>query len=89
MARRPWRAPDEGQRIALRISAGVASYPELYVDSGKELLLLADEALYEAKRRGRDRCLLHLGRRRYQLPGGKVLGEEEAPPEPDAPTLFA
>jgi diguanylate cyclase (GGDEF)-like protein len=79
----------EGQRIALRISAGVASYPELYVDSGKELLLLADEALYEAKRRGRDRCLLHLGRRRYQLPGGKVLGEEEAPPEPDAPTLFA
>ena len=79
----------EGQRIALRISAGVAAYPELYVDSGKELLLLADEALYEAKRRGRDRCLLHLGRRRYQLPGGKVLGEDKAPPEPEVPTLFA
>jgi diguanylate cyclase (GGDEF)-like protein len=79
----------EGQRIPLRISAGVAAYPELYVDSGKELLLLADEALYEAKRRGRDRCLLHLGRQRYQLPGGKVLGEEKAPPEPEVPTLFA
>ena len=79
----------EGKRIALRISAGVAAYPELYVDSGKELLLLADEALYEAKRRGRDRCLLHLGRQRYQLPGGKVLGEEKAPPEPEVPTLFA
>jgi diguanylate cyclase (GGDEF)-like protein len=79
----------EGRRIPLRISAGVAAYPELYVDSGKELLLLADEALYEAKRRGRDRCLLHLGRRRYRLPGGKVLGEEKAPPEPEVPTLFA
>ncbi len=79
----------EGKRIPLRISAGVAAYPELYVDSGKELLLLADEALYEAKRRGRDRCLLHLGRRRYQLPGGKVVGEEKAPPEPEVPTLFA
>jgi diguanylate cyclase (GGDEF)-like protein len=77
-----------GKRIPLRISAGVAAYPELYVDSGKELLLLADEALYEAKRRGRDRCLLHLGRRRFQLPGGKVLGEDETP-EPEAPTLFA
>ena len=40
-------------------------------------------------RRGRDRCLLHLGRRRYRLPGGKVLGEEKAPPEPEVPTLFA
>ncbi len=79
----------EGRRIELRISAGVAAYPELYVDSGKELLLLADEALYEAKRRGRDRCLLHLGRRRYQLPGGKVLGGEAPPPEPEVPTLFA
>jgi diguanylate cyclase (GGDEF)-like protein len=79
----------EGKRIPLRISSGVAAYPELYVDSGKELLLLADEALYEAKRRGRDRCLLHLGRRRYQLPGGKVVGEETAPPEPEIPTLFS
>ena len=79
----------EGRRIPLRISAGVAAYPQLYVDSGKELLLLADEALYEAKRRGRDRCLLHLGRQRYQLPGGKVVGDEEAPPEPEVPTLFA
>jgi len=79
----------EGKRIPVRISCGVAAYPELYVDSGKELLLLADEALYEAKRRGRDRCLLHLGRQRYQLPGGKVVGEEKAPPEPDVPTLFA
>ena len=79
----------EGTRIPLRISAGVAAYPELYVDSGKELLLLADEALYEAKRRGRDRCLLHLGRRRYQLPGGRVVGDESPPPEPEVPTLFA
>ncbi len=79
----------EGRRIPLRISAGVAAYPALYVESGKELLLLADEALYEAKRRGRDRCLLHLGRRRFRLPGGKVLGEEAKAAEPEAPTLFA
>ena len=79
----------EGKRISLRISAGVAAYPALYVDSGKELLLLADEALYEAKRRGRDRCLLHLGRKRFQLPGGKVVGDDSQPPEPKVPTLFA
>ncbi len=79
----------EGRRIRLRVSAGVASYPALHVESGKELLLLADEALYEAKRRGRDRCLLHLGRRRFRLPNGKVVGEEAPPPEPDVPTLFA
>ncbi len=79
----------ERRRIALRVSAGVAAYPALYVSSGKELLLLADEALYEAKRRGRDRCLLHLGHERFRLPGGKVVGEDEPPSEPEAPTLFA
>ena len=43
------------QRIRLRLSAGVAAYPETQVKEAHELLLIADEALYVAKRRGRNR----------------------------------
>jgi len=79
----------EGAQILLRLSTGVAAYPELHVKAGKELLVLADEALIEAKKRGRNRSLLHLGRERYRTADGKVLDNEETTPEPEAPTLFA
>ncbi|MEM9555060.1 MAG: GGDEF domain-containing protein [Acidobacteriota bacterium] len=51
----------EGRHIPLSLSLGVASFPELYIKTPSELLLLADEALYAAKKAGRNRSLLHAG----------------------------
>lgn len=75
--------------IPLNLSAGVAAFPELQVKEGKDLLVLADEALLEAKSRGRNRSLLNMGRQRYRTPRGKILEQGAAPAEPEAPTLFA
>lgn len=47
----------EGARLPVTISVGVAGYPELDLDSGRELVAAADEALYQAKRSGRNRVL--------------------------------
>jgi diguanylate cyclase (GGDEF)-like protein len=77
------------ERVYLRLSAGVAAYPELFVKDGKELLVLADEALRIAKRQGRNRSLLHLGRGKYRKSDGTEVDVDESPPEPEAPTLFA
>lgn len=74
-------------RVPLKLSAGVAAHPELQISSGKGLLGLADEALIEAKRRGRNRTLLHLGRGRFRTTDGKTVGGKEPPP-PEIPTLF-
>ena len=51
----------DGLHIPLTMSLGVASFPELHIKTVSELLLLADEALYEAKERGRNQCMLHIG----------------------------
>jgi diguanylate cyclase (GGDEF)-like protein len=79
----------EGRRIPLTLSAGVASFPELYVKTAAELILFADEALYEAKRRGRNRCLLDIGQGRYMDVEGNVLTTEDAAPAAEAPRIFA
>lgn len=76
----------EGAALPLSVSLGVAAFPELWASSPGELLALADEALYEAKRRGRNRALQNLGRGRYREPGGDELGEGEGPVE--APRIF-
>jgi diguanylate cyclase (GGDEF)-like protein len=78
-----------GKAIPLSVSAGVASYPGLTVKDSLELLELADLALYESKRQGRNRCLLNLGRGSFRDVHGKVFGPEEPPPDIEAPTLFA
>ncbi|HEV7504021.1 MAG TPA: diguanylate cyclase [Thermoanaerobaculia bacterium] len=79
----------DGQRVPLTLSAGVSSFPDLYIKTAAELILFADEALYEAKRRGRNRCLLDLGQGRYMDVEGEVLSTEEAHPAAEAPRIFA
>jgi diguanylate cyclase (GGDEF)-like protein len=79
----------EGQRIPLTLSAGVASFPELHIKTAAELILFADEALYEAKRQGRNRCLLDIGQGRYLDRDGNLLTSQEQPPMVEAPRIFA
>lgn len=79
----------DGVALPLTVSAGVAAFPELHVKTPSELLLLADGALYEAKARGRNRCLLDLGRARYRGPSGEIVSSDEAAPEPAPPRIFA
>ncbi len=45
----------EGTHIPVTISVGVASYPEIPVDTYENLISAADSALYSAKRNGRNR----------------------------------
>jgi diguanylate cyclase (GGDEF)-like protein len=48
----------EGQRVPVTVSIGVSATPEIDVETSTELIGSADEALYEAKRSGRNRVIL-------------------------------
>ncbi|HEY1959959.1 MAG TPA: GGDEF domain-containing protein [Polyangiaceae bacterium] len=48
----------EAGLIPVTISIGVAAYPEVAVQNGIELIAAADEALYGAKRSGRNRVVI-------------------------------
>ncbi len=73
----------EGQAIPLTVSSGVAAFPELHIKTASELQLLADEALYQAKESGRNRCLLNLGRDTYlAVDGSRIEGPNAAPTGP-------
>jgi diguanylate cyclase (GGDEF)-like protein len=48
----------ESIRIPVTISVGVASLPDVAIETATQLIAAADEALYEAKRGGRNRVLL-------------------------------
>jgi diguanylate cyclase (GGDEF)-like protein len=73
--------PENGQMIQSTVSIGLVSHP---ADgrSGAELLRRADAAMYEAKRRGRDRTVRyqHLGDKRPVAMG--AARRTEAPPAP-------
>lgn len=79
----------DGQRVPLTVSTGVAAFPDLHVKTASELLLFADGALYEAKRRGRNRCLLDQGQGRYLDPYGRLELVDTARPAPEPPRIFA
>ncbi|MEO8505279.1 MAG: GGDEF domain-containing protein [Acidobacteriota bacterium] len=83
------RLQEDGKPVPLSLSAGVASFPELHIKTAGELLLLADAALYQAKRQGRNRCLLDLGGGRLRDVRGAVLeSTAEARPPAEAPQIF-
>jgi len=48
----------ETQLIPVTVSVGVSAYPEIAVQNGLELIAASDEALYGAKRSGRNRVVL-------------------------------
>lgn len=60
----------DGQSIPLTLSLGVAAFPEIMIKTASELQLLADEALYEAKERGRNQSLLNVGKGAFLAPPG-------------------
>lgn len=80
---------EAGVSIPLTLSAGVAAFPDLHVDTAQELLQLADDALYEAKNQGRNRVLLDLGRGRFRDPRGQILEAERTSEPPEVPRIFS
>lgn len=65
VADRIWRAikaeefTDQSHKHHLTASIGISFYPNKNVNSVDDLVSFADEALYQAKREGRDRICLH------------------------------
>ncbi len=78
----------DGTAILISASFGVASFPDTYVASGAELVPLADAALYEAKRRGRNRTYLALGQGRFENARGRRLKGAAKSEAIEAPRLF-
>ena len=70
----------EGEPVPLSLSVGVAAFPELFAKTPEELLELADAALYEAKRQGRNRCFVVQGPGVFRDAQGRVVTTPGAEP---------
>jgi len=77
-----------GTTLELTASLGVACFPETFVESGADLVPLADSALYESKRRGRNRSILTVGNGRFMNTRGRELKGKGRTEEIEAPRLF-
>lgn len=69
-------ATDSGV-LSVTTSVGVAAFPDLLIQDPDELVKLADEALYAAKKHGRNRALVACGRGRFRGPDGGLVGATE------------
>jgi diguanylate cyclase (GGDEF)-like protein len=58
--------PIQGRAVAMTISGGVAAYPEDGTDA-KGLIARADQALYLAKARGKNRVIMHYNEQRRDV----------------------
>jgi predicted signal transduction protein with EAL and GGDEF domain len=66
--------------VAISMSFGVAVFPALAVRGEKELVELADAALYTAKRLGRNVALLDCGGGRMRTGSGETVEIGEGSP---------
>lgn len=80
-----YRPPHGGEEVAVTVSIGVASYPE-DAATREALIACADQALYRAKRDGRDRAVafsqleeLHAAAAQLRAAGTDAEGLPEAP----------
>ncbi|MCS6798708.1 MAG: diguanylate cyclase [Myxococcota bacterium] len=87
VAERVWRSIGsvpvraEGRSIAVTVSVGVALFPSRDVRSKDDLLRAADEALYEAKRDGRDRICIYQHQGYVYRPETGPRGSASPPPD--------
>ena len=51
-----------GKRLPITVSIGLSGLPDASLQSPAELIAAADEALYEAKRGGRNQVKIHRAR---------------------------
>jgi two-component system cell cycle response regulator len=52
------RTRHDGREVAVTLSLGVAGYPDIDAENPEQLITAADEALFEAKRDGRNRVVV-------------------------------
>ena len=56
------RAVSTDQEVTVTASFGIAAFPEVPVTTSEELVRMADEALYRAKKMGKNRVELYWAR---------------------------